>query len=146
MVFARKDPTPGRSTDPPGAFGQVRWAILTRRTDCQAPLSSSSHHSGGTVVSYLIGGSEMAFRRRGPIPTTATLSILSVLAVTLAACGSGSGSTGGDGKTYTIHLRTGVKWNTTPARDVTAQDEILGLKRLCSPVGAPGYYETRSSG
>jgi oligopeptide/dipeptide ABC transporter ATP-binding protein len=163
----------------------------------------------------------MAFRRPGPTPTAATLSILSVLAFTLAACGnSGSGASsstadqpvnggtlrllgssdvdhldtasayyttsytleraftrqlfsypastditkantpvadlasevptkdnGGisaDGKTYTIHLRSGVKWNTTPARDVTAQDEILGLKRLCnpvSPVGAPGYYE-----
>jgi peptide/nickel transport system substrate-binding protein len=37
-----------------------------------------------------------------------------------------------------------VRWNTTPAREVTAQDFVLGLKRLCnpvSPVGAPGYYE-----
>lgn len=54
-----------------------------------------------------------------------------------------------DGKTYTIHLRAGVKWNTTPARDVTAQDEVLGLKRLCnpvSPVGAPGYYENTIAG
>jgi ABC-type transport system substrate-binding protein len=49
-----------------------------------------------------------------------------------------------DGKTYTIHLRSGVQWNTSPERDVTAQDVVLGLKRLCnpvSPVGAPGYYE-----
>ncbi|GAA4729314.1 ABC transporter substrate-binding protein [Phytohabitans rumicis] len=162
----------------------------------------------------------MASRRRGPVTTAATVSILSVMAVTLAACGSSSGGgassgdqpvqggtlkllgssdvdhldtasayytasytlvraftrqlfsypattdttaantpvadlaselptkdNGGisaDGKTYTIHLRTGVKWNTTPARDVTAQDAVLGLKRLCnpvSPVGAPGYYE-----
>ncbi|WP_246278806.1 ABC transporter substrate-binding protein [Phytohabitans rumicis] len=55
-----------------------------------------------------------------------------------------NGGISADGKTYTIHLRTGVKWNTTPARDVTAQDAVLGLKRLCnpvSPVGAPGYYE-----
>ena len=163
----------------------------------------------------------MAFRRRGP--TTATLAILAVTAVTLAACGSGTASTGSgdnsggqpvqggtlkllgssdvdhldtasayytasytleraftrqlfsypastdinkanapvadlatelptkdnggisaDGKTYTIHLRTGVNWDTSPARAVTAQDAILGLKRLCnpvSPVGAPGYYE-----
>ena len=47
------------------------------------------------------------------------------------------------GKTYTIHLRQGVLWNTHPARAVTAADVVLGLKRLCnpvSPVGAPGYY------
>jgi ABC-type transport system substrate-binding protein len=48
-----------------------------------------------------------------------------------------------DGRTYTVHIRPGVKWNSAPARQVTAQDFVLGLKRLCnpvSPVGAPGYY------
>jgi peptide/nickel transport system substrate-binding protein len=55
-----------------------------------------------------------------------------------------NGGISADGRTYTIHLRTDAQWNTTPARPVTAQDEVLGLKRLCnpvSPVGAPGYYE-----
>jgi len=54
------------------------------------------------------------------------------------------GGISADGKTYTIHLRTGADWDTSPARPVTAQDAVLGLKRLCnpvSPVGAPGYYE-----
>ena len=48
------------------------------------------------------------------------------------------------GKTYTITIRTGAMWDTTPARQVTAQDEVTGLKRLCNPVapaGALGYYE-----
>jgi ABC-type transport system substrate-binding protein len=61
----------------------------------------------------------------------------------------GNGGLSADGKTYTIHLRSGVKWNTSPARDVTAQDAVLGLKRLCnpvSPVGAPGYYENTIAG
>ena len=55
-----------------------------------------------------------------------------------------NGGISADGKTYTIHLRTGAEWDTSPARPVTAQDAVLGLKRLCnpvSPVGAPGYYE-----
>jgi ABC-type transport system substrate-binding protein len=54
-----------------------------------------------------------------------------------------------DGKTYTIHIRPGVQWNTTPARQVTAQDFVLGLKRLCnpvSPVGAPSYYTSTVTG
>ena len=38
------------------------------------------------------------------------------------------------GKTYTITLRTGAMWNTSPARQVTAADAILGLKRSCNPV------------
>jgi len=60
-----------------------------------------------------------------------------------------NGGVSADGKTFTIHLRSGVKWNTSPARDVTAQDVVLGLKRLCnpvSPVGAPGYYENTIAG
>src|SRR6516164_7689574 len=37
------------------------------------------------------------------------------------------------GKTLTITIRTGAKWNTTPARQVTAADVILGMKRACNP-------------
>jgi len=60
-----------------------------------------------------------------------------------------NGGVSADGKTYTIHLRSGVLWDTSPARAVTAQDFVLGLKRLCnpvSPVGAPGYYENTIAG
>ncbi|RAG83501.1 ABC transporter substrate-binding protein [Streptacidiphilus pinicola] len=55
-----------------------------------------------------------------------------------------NGGLSADGLTYTIHLRQGAMWNTTPARAVTAQDEVLGMKRLCNPtpnaVGALSYY------
>jgi len=48
-----------------------------------------------------------------------------------------------DGKTYTITLRSGVKWNTSPARDVTADDFVRGVKRTCNPAqpfgGLPDY-------
>jgi ABC-type transport system substrate-binding protein len=47
------------------------------------------------------------------------------------------------GKTYTLHIRQGVKWNTTPPRQVTAADFVREFKVLCnpaSPTGAPGYY------
>ena len=37
------------------------------------------------------------------------------------------------GKTLTLTIRTGAKWNTTPARQVTAADVILGMKRACNP-------------
>ncbi len=43
-----------------------------------------------------------------------------------------------DRLTYTIHLRTGVCWDTTPPREVTAQDFIRGLKRLGNPVAGAG--------
>lgn len=49
------------------------------------------------------------------------------------------------GKTYTVHIRQGAMWDTTPPRQVTAADVVLGFKRLCnptSPTGAPSYFET----
>lgn len=50
-----------------------------------------------------------------------------------------------DGKTYTISIRQGAKWNTTPARQVTAQDMVRGVKRTCNPVqpfgGLPDYAD-----
>jgi ABC-type transport system substrate-binding protein len=50
-----------------------------------------------------------------------------------------------NGKTYTLHIKQGVKWNTSPARQVTASDFVREFKLLCnpaSPTGAPGYYES----
>lgn len=56
-----------------------------------------------------------------------------------------NGGISSNGLTYTFHIKNGVKWDTNPPRQVTAQDVVLGFKRLCnptSPVGAPGYYES----
>ena len=54
-----------------------------------------------------------------------------------------------DGLTYTIHMRSGVKWNTSPARQVTAADVVRGVKRTCNPVqpfGGLPDYETLIAG
>jgi peptide/nickel transport system substrate-binding protein len=56
---------------------------------------------------------------------------------------TGNGGISKDGRTYTLHLRPGVKWNTNPPRQVTASDFVREFKVLCnpaSPTGAPGYY------
>jgi peptide/nickel transport system substrate-binding protein len=37
------------------------------------------------------------------------------------------------GKTMAITIRTGAMWNTSPARQITAADVILGMKRACNP-------------
>jgi peptide/nickel transport system substrate-binding protein len=47
------------------------------------------------------------------------------------------------GKTYTFHIRSGVDWNTSPPRQVTADDFIREFKAFgnpVSPVGNPLYY------
>ena len=39
-----------------------------------------------------------------------------------------------NGLTYTVTIRGGAMWNTSPPRQVTAADALLGLKRACNPV------------
>jgi peptide/nickel transport system substrate-binding protein len=59
-----------------------------------------------------------------------------------------SASNGGisaDGLTYTIKIRPGIKWNTSPARAVTAGDMVRGVMRTCNPAqpfgGLPDYLD-----
>jgi ABC-type transport system substrate-binding protein len=66
--------------------------------------------------------------------------IVADIAATVPTQGNGISA---DGKTYTFHLKKGVMWNSSPARQVTAGDFVREFKVLCnpaSPVGAPGYY------
>jgi len=54
-----------------------------------------------------------------------------------------NGGISANGRTYTLHIKQGVKWDTTPPRQVTAADFVREFKLLCnpaSPTGAPGYY------
>ena len=42
-----------------------------------------------------------------------------------------------NGLTYTFHIKQGVMWDTpTGPRQVTSQDEVRGIKRLCNPISA----------
>ncbi|MEU4195266.1 ABC transporter substrate-binding protein [Kribbella sp. NPDC026611] len=45
-----------------------------------------------------------------------------------------NGGISADGKTYTIKIRPGAKWDTSPARQVTAADLVRGVKRTANPV------------
>jgi peptide/nickel transport system substrate-binding protein len=62
------------------------------------------------------------------------------LAEALPTSGNGISA---DGTTYTIKIRQGAKWDTQPARQVTAADVVRGVKRTCNPVqpfgGLPDY-------
>jgi ABC-type transport system substrate-binding protein len=56
-----------------------------------------------------------------------------------------NGGISNDGKTYTIHIKPGVMWDTDPPRQVTSDDFAREFKMLCnpvSPVAVPGYFET----
>ena len=58
------------------------------------------------------------------------------------------GITGG-GTVYTFHIKPGVDWNTTPARQVTSEDFLREFKAFfnpVSPVGNPVYYTSTIKG
>ena len=48
-----------------------------------------------------------------------------------------------DGLTYTIKIKPGIKWNTSPVRAVTAADMVRGIMRMCNPAqpfgGTPDF-------
>jgi peptide/nickel transport system substrate-binding protein len=50
-----------------------------------------------------------------------------------------------NGLEYTLTIRTGAMWNTTPPRQVTAEDVVRGVKRSCNPTfafaGQPDYSD-----
>ena len=58
---------------------------------------------------------------------------------------TGNGGVSADGKTYTIKIKQGAKWDTTPARQITAADVARGVQRTCNPVqpfgGTPDYKD-----
>ena len=61
---------------------------------------------------------------------------------------SNGGITNG-GKTYTFHIKSGVDWDSSPVRQVTADDFIREFKAFCnpvSPVGNPVYYQSTIAG
>ena len=43
-----------------------------------------------------------------------------------------------DGTTYTLTIRKGAMWNTSPPRQVTGADAVRGLERSCNPVHPSG--------
>jgi peptide/nickel transport system substrate-binding protein len=53
------------------------------------------------------------------------------------------------GKTFSMTIRTGAMWDTTPPRQVTAADAVLGIKRACNPTqpfGGLPDFETLIAG
>ncbi|HVB42765.1 MAG TPA: ABC transporter substrate-binding protein [Streptosporangiaceae bacterium] len=71
------------------------------------------------------------------------------IATTIPTAANGGITNGG--KTYTFHIKSGVDWNTTPPRQVTADDFIREFKAFCNPapggyVGNLGYYSSTVAG
>ena len=129
--------TAGKGTERPTTGGTLR---LLGSGDVDHLDTASAYYT----ATYTL---ERAFTRQlfsYPASADSTTATTPVADLAAEVPTTANGGISADGRTYTVHLRQGVMWNTTPARAVTAADVVRGLKRLCnpvSPVGAPGYYE-----
>jgi peptide/nickel transport system substrate-binding protein len=89
-----------------------------------------------------------ATQTSGPAWTKATTPIPDV--ATAVPSTSNGGITNG-GKTYTFHIKPGVQWDSSPARQVVADDFIREFKAFCNPapggfVGNIGYFQDTIAG
>jgi peptide/nickel transport system substrate-binding protein len=60
-----------------------------------------------------------------------------------------NGGISANGLDYTFHIQHGVDWNTTPPRQVTANDFIRQFKAFCNPVAPVGnvlYFDSTIAG
>lgn len=124
------------TTSSPGASGAVRGGTLTFVGAGDVDFFDTA--AGYYDVTYTLFRAITRQLYQYPSATTAAAEINPV-----PDLATGPPTITNGGKTYTIHIRQGAKWNSSPPRQVTADDVILGFKRLCNPVnpvGAPGYF------
>jgi peptide/nickel transport system substrate-binding protein len=87
-----------------------------------------SYYSVGYLALRLWSRQLFTFPAQTGLTTTAVPDLATELPT------KGNGGITDSGRTYTISIRNGAMWNTTPARQVTAADEVRGVKRTCNPV------------
>jgi peptide/nickel transport system substrate-binding protein len=131
-----------------GSAGERRTAATPQPGGTLKILGSSDIFNLDTTSAYYTVSNilERAFTRqlfayRNTPSFLDQIKLVPDIATALPTVANGGISAGG--KTYTLHIRQGVKWDTTPARQVTAADFVREFKVLCnpaSPTGAPGYY------
>jgi peptide/nickel transport system substrate-binding protein len=136
--------------------GTIKPATTASGTAAPAAVSGGTLNMLGTgdvdymdpnISYYSIGylGLRMWTRQLFTNPAIAgkTTTVVADLATDLPTTGNGGLSA--DAKTYTIKLRQGAQWDTTPARQVTAADEVRGVMRTCNPAqpygGIPDFND-----
>ncbi|HMH94646.1 MAG TPA: ABC transporter substrate-binding protein [Streptosporangiaceae bacterium] len=131
-----------------GTSGQPAAGGAPQRGGTLSMLGQSDIFNLDTVSAYYTVSNtlERMFTRQlfsygDPTGATTPPPVVPDIATTIPTAANGGITDGG--KTVTVHIRPGVKWDTSPARQVTAADFVREFKMLCnpaSPVGAPGYF------
>jgi peptide/nickel transport system substrate-binding protein len=98
----------------------------------------SAYYTVSTLIERAFTRQLVTYQSKPSFPDS--IKLVPDVATSVPAPGKGISA---DGKTYTLKIRDGVMWDTSPARQVTSDDFVREFKTLCnpaSPTGAPGYY------
>ncbi|MGH3391320.1 MAG: ABC transporter substrate-binding protein, partial [Actinomadura sp.] len=143
-------------------------AVLTLGLGCAGPVEETAVRQGGTLE--VLGGADVEHLDTASAAGPAAGALTRIYARTLFGTWASNdpadmtvpradvaallptranGGVSADGRTYTVRLRGGVRWNIEPPRAVTAPDFVRGLKRLCNPAApsaARGYFTATIAG
>ena len=149
-----------------GAVAALAFAASCGRSLADAPESTASPRRGGTLrmgavedMDHLYPASGGGFqhprrlfaRQLVQFPAAPTFAEQLRVAADLArdVPTRENGGVSADGRRYVFHLRRGVRWNSAPAREVTAGDVVRGIAMVCNPASPSphrGYFESTIAG
>lgn len=130
------------STSSPVFGGTLRWVASG---DVDHLDSASAYYTATAILERAWTRQLVTYPASNNFQTATTI----VPDVATEVPTTANGGLSSDGLTYTFHLRSGVMWNTSPPRAVTAGDFVRALKRFCNPVlgvGNPTYYTSTIAG
>ena len=125
------------SSEPPAVRGGTLNMLGVGDVDYMDP--NVSYYTGGALALRMFSRTLFA----NPAINGKNFSTVPDMATEIPSASNGGISA--DGLTYTIKIRPGIKWNTAPARAVTAADMVRGVMRTCNPAqpfgGLPDYQD-----
>ena len=125
------------SSEPPAVRGGTLNMLGVGDVDYMDP--NVSYYTGGALALRMFSRTLFA----NPAINGKNFSTVPDMATEIPSASNGGISA--DGLTYTIKIRPGIKWNTSPARAVTAADMVRGVMRTCNPAqpfgGLPDYQD-----
>lgn len=127
----------GSTSGPPPVKGGTLNMLGVGDVDYMDP--NISYYTGGALALRMFSRTLFA----NPAINGKNFSTVPDMATEIPSASNGGISA--DGLTYTIKIRPGIKWNTAPARAVTAADMVRGVMRTCNPAqpfgGLPDYQD-----
>ena len=140
-------PASGSATPVPGGTLRIVAAAGPNHIDTVSAYYTADYMLEHAYARQLVSYPTVPYSSTSDAGWTKNITPVADMATEVPTTANGGITNGG--KTYTFHLRPGVDWNSSPPRQVTAQDFVREFKAFCnpvSPVGNPVYYQSTIAG